>query len=376
MHTVHSRPTPQRRPRRALVRAGVGLVAIALIAGACGGSKNATGSSGDTTVKKSTASESPIAATLNASGATFPQAFYEEVIAAYADVQPKVTVNYGGGGSGKGRQELQDQVVDFAGSDGLVKAEDVAKYKGGEFLYFPSTSAPITVSYNVAGVKDLRLDADTIAKIFERQVTMWDDPALKALNPSAKLPSTAITVVHRSDGSGTTENFTKYLEAAAPSTWTLKSGSTVEWPADTQAGNGNQGVAAAVKSTVGAIGYVDLSDSKASGLQRALLKNSSGAFVAPTVDAVSAALATTTLAADLTYNPLNASGAKSYPIAAPTWIIVYKNQTDAAKGKAIKSFLRFLLTDGQDLAADIDYAPLPQTMRDKAIAQIDRIVIP
>jgi phosphate transport system substrate-binding protein len=361
-----------RLPSRVLRLLAV-LLAFALLGAACGGgdSKDDTG---DGAAAGSDTEEAELSATLDASGATFPQAFYEEVIAAYQEVQPKVTINYGGGGSGKGRQELQDQVVDFAGSDGLVKAEDKPKFKG-EFLYIPTVSAPITVSYNLSGVKDLQLDADTLAKIFQRQITSWDDPAIKALNSSAKLPSTDITVVHRSDGSGTTENFTKYLTAAAPSTWTLKSGSTVEWPADTQAGNGNQGVASTVKSTTGAIGYVDLSDAKASSLQTARLKNASGKFVAPTVEATSAALANATVNADLSYDPLNATGDKAYPIAAPTWLLVYKTQKDQAKADAFTSFVRFLLTDGQEIAPEVDYAPLPKALRDKALAQLDLITV-
>lgn len=352
------------------------LTALVLVAGACGDDDDDTGTGTTDTTADSTSdsTEAPITATLNASGATFPQAFYEEVIGAYAEVQPGVTINYGGGGSGKGRQELQDQVVDFAGSDGLVKPEDVAKFKGGEFLYFPTVAAPITVSYNLPEVQELKLDADTLAKIFQRQIKQWDDAAIKALNADASLPSTAITVVHRADSSGTTENFTKYLTAAAPNTWTLKSGSTVEWPADTQAGNGNSGVAQTVKSTAGAIGYVDLSDAKASQLQFAELKNKAGKYVKAEVDAATAALEGVTPNADLSYNPLDAGGDAAYPITAPTWILVYKNQTDPAKAQAIKSFLTFLLNDGQDLAPDIDYAPLSDSLREKAIAQLDNLV--
>ena len=346
------------------------LAAFALVAAGCGGADDTVGTQAD--------SETPrlASATLNASGATFPMAFYEEVIASFKEAQPSVTVNYAGGGSGKGRQELQDGLVDFAGSDGLVKAEDVPKYKNGEFLYVPTVTAPITVSYNLPDVKDMKLDADTVAKIFQRQITTWDDAAIKALNPDARLPSTPITVARRSDGSGTTENFTKYLVSAAPSTWTLKSGSTVEWPADTQAGNGNNGVAGIVKGTVGAVGYVDLSDAKASSLQFATLKNAAGKLVAPTLDGTSAALEGATVNADLSYDPLNAKGEKAYPIAAPTWILVYKNQTDKAKAEALKGFLTYLLNDGQDLAEDADYAPLPKSLKDKALAQLNSIVIP
>lgn len=348
------------------------LVALAMLAVACGGgdddgSETSGGGTGTT--------EARLSATLNASGATFPKAFYEVVVAGYKKEQPGVAVNYNANGSGAGRQALQDGVVDFAGSDGLVRAEDVPKYKG-EFLYVPTVAAPITVSYNLGDVRELTLDGDTIAKIFQRQIKKWDDPAIATLNSGVRLPSTDITVAHRSDGSGTTENFTKYLVAAAPNTWTLKSGSTVEWPTDTQAGNGNQGVAQIVKSTNGAVGYVDLSDAKASGLQFAKVRNKAGRAIAASVDAATAALAGTQVNADLSYNPLNADGADAYPITAPTWILVYKNQADRTKGEATKSFLRYLLTDGQKLAKDIDYAPLPASLQEKALTQVDNIAVP
>lgn len=359
--------TPRSRLRSARVL--VAVITVSLVAAACGGDSEEGSGSGGT-------SEAKLTATLNGSGATFPQPFYESVIGEFKKKQAGVTVNYGGGGSGKGRQELQDQVVDYAGSDGIVKPEDVPKYKGGEFLYVPTVAAPITVSYNLAGVQGLKLEAPVIAKIFQREIKQWDAPEIKALNPEAKLPSTPITVAHRSDGSGTTENFTKYLTAAAPGVWKLGSGSTVPWPADTQAGNGNSGVGQIVKNTAGAIGYVDLSDAKASQLQVAMIKNKGGQFVEPTPEGASAALEGAELKPDLTYNPLNAAGAQAYPITAPTWILVYKNQKDKAKGEALKAFLKFLLTDGQKQAKAIDYAELAPAIKDKAMAQLDNIVLP
>lgn len=348
-------------------------LALALFAAACGGTDSPSASPGGATA---TTNEPALSATLNASGATFPKGFYEVAIAGYKKVQPGVTVNYSATGSGAGRQALQDGVVDFAGSDGLVSPADLPKYKGGEFVYIPTIAAPITVSYNLTDVRDLTLDADTIAKIFQRQIRKWDDPAIAAQNPGARLPSTDITVAHRSDGSGTTENFTKYLVAAAPNTWTLKSGSTVEWPSDTQAGNGNQGVAQIVKATAGAVGYVDLSDAKASGLQFAKVKNKSGKAVAANLDGATAALAGAQVNADLSYNPLNAEGADAYPITAPTWILVYKNQPDKVKGEAVKSFLRYVVGEAQNLAEDVDYAPLPAALQQKAVAQIGQILVP
>lgn len=351
------------------------LLALALFAAACGGSDTPTASTDGTAAGAATAKEPALSATLNASGATFPKGFYEVAIAGYQKVQPGVTVNYNATGSGAGRQALQDGVVDFAGSDGLVKPADVSKYKG-EFLYVPTIAAPITVAYNLPDVREMTLDADTIAKIFQRDIRTWDDPAIAAQNPGVRLPATAITVAHRSDGSGTTENFTQYLVSAAPNTWTLKSGSTVEWPSDTQAGNGNQGVAQIVKATAGAVGYVDLSDAKASGLQFAKVKNKSGNAVVANLAGATAALAGGQINADLSYNPLNADGAAAYPITAPTWILVYKNQTDKAKGEAIKSFLRYMLTDAQKLAESVDYAPLPAPLQQRALAQLDNILVP
>jgi phosphate transport system substrate-binding protein len=344
---------------------------------AAGAATTSAGSNSGSASTPSTIKVDPsISATLNASGATFPKAFYEEAIAEFQGEFEDVTINYAGGGSGKGRQDLADQLVDFAGSDGLVKAEDKGAYKGGEFLYFPTVAAPITVSYNLDGVDDLKLSASTLAKIFQAKVTKWNDPAIAVDNAGAKLPNKDIVVAHRSDGSGTTENFTKFLVAAAGADWTLGSGSTVQWPANTQAGNGNAGVAQIVSGTDGAIGYVDYSDAKASDLTFASVENSAGKFIAPTLEASSSALEGATVNADLSYNPLNAPGDATYPIVAPTWILVYKNQTDKNKGEATQAFLQYILTDGQDLAAEVDYAKLPTSLRDKALAQLSQIVIP
>jgi phosphate transport system substrate-binding protein len=338
---------------------------------ACGGDE-----SSDSTSKGSTSEGSSLAATtLNASGATFPQPFYEQVIASFSEKHSGVTINYGGGGSGKGRTDLQTGVVDFAGSDGLVKAEDVPKYKG-PFLYFPTVAAPITVSYHLEGVDSLQLSPETIAKIFQRQIKTWNDKAIAADNPGAKLPATPIVVAHRSDGSGTTENFTKFLKAAAGTAWTLDAGSTVNWPADTQGGNGNSGVAQIVKDGNGAIGYVDFSDAKATGLRWAKVKNKAGKYTDATLEGASAALAGVTINPDLSYNPLWADGETAYPITAPTWLLAYTTQGDKAKGEALKAFLEYVYSDGQGMAAEVNYAKLPDTLKDKALAQVDQLVIP
>jgi phosphate transport system substrate-binding protein len=314
--------------------------------------------------------------TLNGSGSTFQKAFQETAIELFKKAHAGTTVNNGGGGSGKGRQDLADLVVDFAGSDSPYKEADLPKNKGGEVLYFPILLGPITVSYNVDGVDKLQLSPETIAKIFQRDIKKWNDPAIAADNPGVKLPGADIVVAHRADGSGTTDNFTKYLDAAAKGTWRLKSGSTVEWPADTQAGQGNSGVAQIVKSTKGAIGYVDLSDAKASGLRYASVKNLLGKFVEPTAESASAAGDGITVKEDLTFSAINAKGPFAYPITYQSWVIVYAKQTDAAKGAALKAYLRFLLTDAQKQLKDLDFAPLPKSLQDRAVQQLDKIAVP
>jgi phosphate transport system substrate-binding protein len=312
-------------------------------------------------------------AALNASGATLPQPYYEELIGAFQEEEPDVTITYAGGGSGKGRQDFADQLVDFAGSDTPFKPEDTGGVKGGEFFYFPTVAAPITVSYNLRGVKKLRLSAETIAKIFQRQITTWNDAAIKAENKDAKLPSTPITVAYRADSSGTTEDFTQYLTTAASGVWTLGSGPTVTWPADSLAGQGNGGLGQIIKSTAGAIGYIDYADAKALRLQFAALKNKDGKFVAPSTRATSAAVAGATVEPNLTYTALDGPGDDAYPLADSTFLLVYKNQPDQAKRDAIRAFLNFIYGDGQKIAPAADYAPLPKNLVDKAKAQVKQI---
>jgi phosphate transport system substrate-binding protein len=351
------------------------MAAIALLVSACGGddddSTGATGSTGGG------GDLSSLSGTLNGSGSSFQQTYDEAANAAFTENASGVTINYGAGGSSKGKQDLADKVVDFAGTDSLVKPEDASKYaSGGGILYFPTVAAPITISYKLAGVDDLKLDAETLAKIFQGDIKTWNDDAIVALNDGADLPSTAIVPVHRADGSGTTSNFSKYLDTAAKGTWTLGTSDTLTWPTGGQAGNGNSGVASIIKGTDGAIGYVDLADATGSELQTAQIKNKDGDFVGPTLDGAAEAVKGAAVADDLTYSPIDAPGAGAYPITSPTWIIVYKKWSDSAKGNAMKAFLNFILTDGQsDFATQVGYAPLPTDLAQKAIAQLDQLQI-
>ena len=329
---------------------------------------------GTTATKESHASGS---VTLNGTGSSFQNPFQEVAIDGFTKANPGVKVNYGAGGSGKGRQDFADMVTDYGCADAPYKDADAEKKaKGGDFLYVPVLLGAITVSYNVDGVDKLQLSPETIAKIFQRDIKQWNDPAIAADNPDVKLPDLAITVAHRSDGSGTTEQFTKFLDVAAGVAWKLKSGPTVEWAADTQGGNGNHGVAQIVTSTKGAIGYVDLPDAKASSLKFASIKNPAGKFVAPSSESAQAAGDGIDVKDNLTFTAVNAKGDASYPITAPSWCMVYTKQTDKAKGAALKSYFKYMVTDGQALIPSIDFAPLPKSLQDKVVAQLDKIQIP
>ncbi|MEH1125750.1 phosphate ABC transporter substrate-binding protein PstS [Micromonospora sp. CPCC 206061] len=350
------------------VLAGVALVATIALAG-CGGNDD----SGDTGTDAGSGSNqyANLSGELKGGGASFPNAFYTEAIAEFKGVASKLSVTYNSVGSGQGKKDFGANLVDFAGSDSLVK--DTDGVPADSFLYVPTVAAPITVSYNLNGVDKLQLSPDTLAKIFQAEITSWDDAAIKADNPGVTLPAKKITVAHRSDGSGTTNNFTKYLKAAAPSTWKLDSGDTVNWPASTQGAEKNTGVAQLIKSSDGGIGYVDFSDARESGLKFAAIKNKDGQFVAASLDGATAALDGATVKDDLTYDPLNAAGATTYPITAPTYILVRTKYDDPAKKDLVKGFVTYLLNDGQTLAPEVDFAPLPDALKTKALAQLDKI---
>ena len=240
-------------------------------------------------------------------------------------------------------------------------------------LYFPVIIGPITMSYNLTGVTNLKLTPTLIADIFQAKITKWNDPAIAKVNPGVKLPSTAITIARRSDSSGTTANFSLFLQDAVPSVWKLGTSSTINWPASSRGGNGNGGVAQIVKSTPGAIGYVDYADAKASGLTYASVQNKDGDFVAPSTSAASAAASQATVASNLTFAAVWAAGATSYPITYQSWVLVYQKQSSASTAKLLKAYIGYLLGDGQKLLPSLNYAPLPSNIDSKAKAQLSKI---
>jgi phosphate transport system substrate-binding protein len=358
------------RRRRQVATAGFAVVAIGLAA--CSSSSSSS-SSAASTGSSSASSSASLSGTLNGSGSTFQTVFQQAAISAFKSVQPGMTVNYGSGGSGKGRTDLASGVVNYAGSDSPIPAAETANFKGKSVLYFPVIIGPITLAYNLSGVSNLKLDPTAIANIFQGKITKWNDAAIAADNPGVSLPSTPITTAVRSDSSGTTQNFTLFLKDAVPSVWTLGSSSTIKWPTTSRAGNGNPGVAQVVKSTSGAIGYVDYSTAKATGLSVASVKNKDGAYIAPSPASASAAAAGVTPASDLTFAAAWAPGANAYPITYQSWVLVYATQPNANDAAMLKAYLGYLLGSGQQLLGNLGYAPLPSSLDQMATAQLSKI---
>jgi phosphate transport system substrate-binding protein len=365
-----------RRQRVATV--GAAAVATALSLAACSSSSSsstpASSGSGSATSGASSSSAA-VSGTLNASGSTFQLTFQQTAIAAYKQTQPNLTVNYGGGGSGKGVTDLASGTVQYAGSDSPISTAQEPLFKGKTVLYFPVVIGPITLSYNLSGLsKPLQLSAPVAAQIFEGKITTWNNSAIAAINPGVTLPSTAIALAVRSDSSGTTNNFSKFLTAGAGSVWTLGTGSIIKWPATAHAGSGNGGVAQVIKSTPGAIGYVDYATAKASALSFASVKNQAGDYVAPSPDSASAAASQVTVKPNLTFSAIWAPGAASYPITYQSWDLVYQTQSDATTAKALQAWIGYLIgSGGQGLLPGLGYAKVPSNIDTMAQAQLSKI---
>jgi phosphate transport system substrate-binding protein len=351
------------------------IMAFVVLAAACGDDDDDTtsGGSSDTTAASSGGAniDYSVSGEITGSGSSFQDAYQQAAIEGFVEQASDANITYNAVGSGTGKQEFGQGLTDFAGTDSLVGDDDGVDE--GSFQYVPITAAPITVSYNLSGVEELQLSPETLANIFDGDITSWGDPAIAEDNPDADLPDSDITVVHRSDGSGTTSRFTEFLETAAPDDWTLGHGDTVEWGANTQAGEKNTGVAQLISSTDGAIGYVDLSDADASGLVYASVKNAAGEFVQPTVEGAAAALEGTDVPDDLSIDPINAEGAESYPIVAPTFILVRTTYDDEGTAALVKSYAQYLVSDGQSLLEDLGFAPLPESIAGPTLDSIDQL---
>ena len=363
------------RRRRQVTTAGLAVCAVALAACSSSSSSSSSSTSAGSSSTASASSNANLSGTLNGSGSTFQTVFQQSAIAAFKSVDPGITVNYGSGGSGKGRTDLASGVTNYAGSDSPIPAAEVPNFKGKTVLYFPVIVGPITMAYNLTGVSNLKLSPTVIANIFQGKITKWNDPAIASINSGANLPSTPITIAVRSDSSGTTQNFTLFLKDAVPSVWTLGSSSTVKFPSTARAGAGNPGVAQIVKSTPGAIGYVDYATAKASGLSFASVQNKTGAYIAPSPTSASAAADGATVATNLTFAAAWAPGASSYPISYQSWDLVYAQQPNASDAALLKAYLGYLLspTGGQALLGNLGYAPLPSNLDQMAVQQLSQI---
>ena len=301
--------------------------------------------------------------TLNGAGATFPYPLYSRWFAEYNRVHPDVRINYQSIGSGGGIEQVKRGTVDFGASDAPLSDQQL-KEMGRPIILVPTVAGAIAMSYNIPNVgTGLRLTPQNIVALYMGDITKWNDPKLAADNPGVKLPNLPVTIVHRSDGSGTTFHFTSFLSAVSPA-WESKVGhaTSVEWPAGI-GGKGNEGVAGAVKQTPGAIGYVELAYVKQNNLTYAVVRNRDGHWVAPSLGATTAAaqggaqkmVQTHDVRVSIAYAP----GAGTYPIAGFTYLLIPREQSDAAKGKALVEFLWWAIHDGEKDAGQLLYAQLP-----------------
>lgn len=322
----------------------------------------------------------PLAAQLqlNGAGATFPYVLYSKWFEVYKN-KTGVQFNYQSIGSGGGIKQITEGTVDFGASDGPMKNEqlDEAKSKqGSDVLHIPMAMGAVVLTYNVPGVSaSLKLKPSVIPDIFLRVITMWNDPRIAESNPGIKLPNLPIIVIHRSDGSGTTAIFTDYM-CKVSGFWKEKcgKGTSVNWPEGTLGAKGNEGVSGQVKATPGSIGYVELVYAVQNKLSYAQVQNKSGQFVVPTIESVTKAAdgSLKNIPADLRASITDPDDG-GYPISGMTWLLVYSQQKDKAKGKALVDFLNWAIKDGQQYCKDLQYAPLPKKVIDMCTAKIKSI---
>jgi phosphate transport system substrate-binding protein len=348
----------------------VGAVLLALGLAACGSSSSSPSSSSSTSTSASTSG------TISGAGSTFAAPVYEQWGSSSGGAG--VTLNYHAVGSGAGITSLEGKTVDFGASDPPLKAEETtALEKVGPIVQIPMFFGAITVSYNLPGVKaGLKLNGKTIADIYLGKVKTWNDPEIEALNPGVTLPSTAITVIHRSDSSGTSAGFTGFLTAVDPE-WKSKvgEGKDVQWPTGTGA-KGNAGVAGAVQQTTGAVGYVEQAYALQHKFTYASVQNKAGQYVEPTLASTTAAGIGIKIPADLGLKVSNPSSPAAYPITSQTFIDVYKDMCKAGipggetAAKGVAKFLEYGLGQGQSILAQADYAALPAPILAKSKAAL------
>jgi phosphate transport system substrate-binding protein len=345
------------------------LIAASIISAACSGQRLGEGpgsaTSNDGTVR------------LQGSGASFPKPIYEKWVSEFGKINPGVSIDYQATGSGAGQKALLSKTADFGASDDPMSDEDL-KSAGADILHIPTVLGAVVLTYNLEGVKEpLKLTSQNISDIYLGNIKKWNDPKLKVENPNAPLPDADILPVYRADSSGTSAVFTDYLSKTVPE-WKQKVGTNKQpsWITGVGVGaKGNDGVMGQVKQTPNSIGYVELTFAKANTLPVAHIRNKAGQYVEASLNSVSAAAAgsVATMPDDLRVQITDADGAGAYPIASYTYILVYRDQADPVKGKALVDFLWWALHDGQKFAPELHYAPLPAEVVAKVEAKINSI---
>ncbi|ACK67267.1 phosphate ABC transporter, periplasmic phosphate-binding protein [Rippkaea orientalis PCC 8801] len=357
------------------------ILALTVTLGACGGGQQttdqaATEQGGDTA--SAPAEKPPLKGNvaLTGAGASFPAPLYQNWFVQLNSEIPELQVNYQSVGSGAGVEQFTAGTVDFGASDVAMKDDEIAKVSKGVLL-LPMTAGSIVFAYNLPGVEGLKLSRDVYVGIMKGEITKWNDPKIAAENPDLTLPDKPITVVHRSDGSGTTGVFTKHLSAINPD-WekSIGEGKSVEWPTSKGkflGGKGNEGVTAAIQQNEGAIGYVEYGYAKNNNLAMAAIQNKAGKFIEPNDESAAATLDAVVLPENLREFITDPEGENSYPIVTYTWIMANKQYDDPQKAIAVEAMIQYGLTKGQESASALGYVPLPQSVREKVAAAADQI---
>jgi phosphate transport system substrate-binding protein len=338
-----------------------GALAFALLAGACSSNDSSSGTGGGGSFD---------GVGLTGAGATFPDPIYEQWFHDFQGVESGAKINYQAIGSGGGIEQFTAQTVDFGASDAPLQQDEIDALPT-DFIEIPTVLGGVVIAYNVAGLDTgLKLDGETASSIFLGTITNWNDPAIAKLNPGVDLPDTPISVVHRSDESGTTFVFTSWL-ASQSKDWESQVGAdkAVKWPTGT-GGDGNDGVAASLTQTEGSVGYLSYDFAVSSGLGIAQIARDDGTYVAPSIESISAAGGSLSFPIMPDSNILNSSAKGAYPIATTTYLLLYKDNPDSDKAQTIFDFVTWGLTTGQDEVTKLNYSPLPEDIRTGGLQQL------
>lgn len=357
--------------------ASISVAVLTVSLAACGGAETTDTDTAGTDTSSGGAAEGKLAlsepVSITGAGASFPAPLYQRWFVELNGKYPDLQVDYQSVGSGAGVKQFIAGTVDFGASDVAMTDEEIAEVQRGVLL-LPMTAGSIVLAYNVPGIESgLKLPREVYVDIFLGNITNWNDPQIAEANPDLDLPDLPITVVHRSDGSGTTGVFTMHLSAISPE-WKeqVGEGKTVEWPTGV-GGAKNDGVTAQVNQNEGAIGYVEYGFAKSKGLPVAALENSSGEFIEPTDESASKTLESVELPDNFRAFVTDPEGEESYPIVTYTWLLAYKEYEDPQTAKGLEAAIEYGLTEGQEISPELGYIKLPQNVREKIAAAADAI---